>query len=706
MSPAFIDFVGFYASLPVLLLALLILFSLGLSIFTYYGYTSISKWNKSFLIVLRASLFLLLGILLLNPVFESIKIEQRKPTIAVLVDQSASIGLNKGEWNGNTDLVSIVDQVRSGLDENYNIVWYGFDSGIFEIESLQDLTTDGSQTDIADALSKAGMASNADEILLVTDGVITRGRDPVFVAQSLSQPIHTIAIGDTSRVQDLILAYTDFSAEMVTQTEYAVVLGIRNEGFDGQETMVTLRQGERVLESKEIFFTGETSMQQVNFSLSSDSEGLRNYTVDIRPLPNEFTVENNSFNFSVNFVDNRIRILYLTYQFHPDNSIVKQILFEYPEISIQELTWTGTSFTGGATFPDIEDIDLVVIHGVPRSSQTTEINRIRELITEKNTVLFVVPGIQNAPVYSSIMGIGQGFVSNGDPITWTQGQIQANPSQSGHPVLDIQTYNWARSPLVTVMRSGISSSNNSLNLFQSTQFEGIPAVSSNRIGNYRTTFVTFSGFQNYFLSGSDEERDVITDIIGNVITWTATDVNQNLFEINTDKSEYSSRDNITFNARVFRDDGSPELDAIVSLSIVLTNNETREYALEHNGNGNYAITLPGLPGGDYTYTSKAARNNFQIGESTGIFSVGNPQLEFVNTQRNDMLLRQLSETSNGIYGVSDGVNEFVNELNSQVSLTTTERRDVFNLFKHPIWFLLAILLFTAEWLLRRRLLLP
>jgi hypothetical protein len=323
-----------------------------------------------------------------------------------------------------------------------------------------------------------------------------------------------------------------------------------------------------------------------------------------------------------------------------------------------------------------------------------------------NSVLFVVPGLNVSPVYSSILSTSSGLQANGNPIVWTQSQIQPVPDQAGHPVLSISTYNWSRSPLVTVLSSGFNAKSGNLPLIFAPQYEEIPVISSQRIGNYRSTVVSFSGFQSFYVSGNDEDRSVFTDLMGNMITWSASDTDQDLLRISTNKADYSARESIVFNARISREDGSPEADAIVNIDVIDQESNSRSYSLQNTGNGNYSITLPGLPAGAYSYIGSATKNEFNIGESSGSFTVGNAQQELINTTRQDELLRQISNLTGGINSDYTQMNFLLNELTSSVQPSQVEQTEIFNLYKQPIWLLLAILLLTSEWLLRRKLLLP
>jgi hypothetical protein len=513
-------------------------------------------------------------------------------------------------------------------------------------------------------------------------------------------------VGDSSHYQDLVVAYVDYSSEMMTQTEYAIHVGIRNDGLLERQTRVLLIRDGDLIESEAITFSNDSGIQQINFRVSESTEGIQNYKVVVEPVDSEWTTDNNEFDFSVSYVDNRIEVLYITYQSHPDVSIVKQILFDYPEISISELTWSGIHFIQNVEFTQLSEFDLIVVHGVPDLTQTAEIQKLRSLITEHNTVLFMVPGRSIHSVYASVLSVNDRFQSDNTAMNWTQAQIEPVVSQMGHPILDIASYNWARSPLVTLVSSGIRTHTGDLNLLTSPQFDHIPVVSSNRIGNVRSTIITFSGFGSYYLAGNEEDRSIITDLIGNIVTWSASKLSQDLFDINTNKSEYSSRETILFNARVLKDDGLPESNAIINLELINERGGSQSYSLLNNGNGIYSLMIQGLPAGFYEYSSSARREDYTIGMDKGSFTVGRTQQELINTKRQDNFLQQLSSVTHGVAADYLSINTFLNEVQTVSTNTTIRSTQLLNIFKNPLWFVLVVLLITTEWLLRRKYLLP
>lgn len=700
------EFLGFYETAPIYLIGLISLLGIGLAFYSYIGYHSIPKLSKTVLIILRSMTFFILGLLLLNPVYENSRSIEDKPDLVVLVDQSASTAIAKGSWDGSESYPLLIQRIDDQLKDGFNLRWVGFDSDIYELSVNDSLNLTGSQTDIGMALSNVVSSYGPDQIMLVSDGVVTKGRDPIFVGQSLNIPVHTVAIGDSTRFQDLVVPFVDFSSEMIIDTDYTVTVGIRNDGYIGTQTRISLIRDDNPIESKDVVFQNQSGVQQVEFTVNSEIQGIQNYKVRVEPLDSEWSIDNNEYDFSVNFIDNRLELLYLTYQFHPDVSIVKQILFEYPEISVTEMTWNGSSFIQSSNQFGSKEYDLILIHGLPSSNYSSEIERLRNLITEQNTVVFMVPGNSTDVVYTSILSATNGFQSDGINLNWTQSQIEPESSQSGHPVLDLDTYNWSRSPLIIMPSAGLSTRSGLQTLLRSSQYGNIPAVSTQRLGNVRSTIVTFSGFGAFYLSGNEDDRDIISKLIGNVVSWSASDVNKDLFEMSTNKSEYSTRENVLFNARVLREDGSPESTANVELEISNESSESRNYSLQNVGNGNYSLTIPGLSIGEYNYSGSAKRNDFTIGAISGSFSVGSSQQELINTTRQDNLLRQISSITGGLSTDYSTIEALLDDLQSTSNKTISQSTEVVNLYKGPFWFILVLLLVTAEWLLRRKYLLP
>jgi hypothetical protein len=708
MNPSEFEFIGFTSTIYPILLFILFVIALVLAAFTYGRYKSIPKTFRFILISIRVLLITVLLVLLLNPIFELNRSVERKTILGVLVDNTASIGIVKGDWNGTEYIPELLTKINSKLSTNFELRFYIFDSDVYEVTSLDSITLDGSQTDLAEVLNWAVTQDVIDKFILISDGISTRGRDPLFTSISQRVPIHTISIGDTSQVVDISIQYVEYPDEIVINSDYTISAGIRNDGFDGQQARVSLLKDGNVVATEFVTFRSSQSLEQVNFSIRSEVESTIDFEITVQEFENEWSVENNTNSFTIRAVDNIITIHYYTYQFHPDVSIVKQVLSDYPEVRLVEFTWTGQSFLNGNYDTSNNEADLIVIHGLPAITATDELLRIRSLIAENSTVLFTIPGSNTSVSYQRVIPSTRRLSTNEVlQSTMIKRQIKPDESNSGHPILQLPPYNWSRSPVVDTWYDSKELTMQSTVLLRNRQSEaGDPVMTTSTIGNRRFTSLHFSGFQEWFLFGTDEERELIAQLIGNTITWSASDVDQSLLELNTNKTNYSNREDIIFNARVSKEDGSMENEANIELILIDEENNRRSFTMNLSLNGSYTFNLNGLAPGRYRYTGIATRNAYSIGEKAGSFTVGNVQQELLNTVRNDQLIEQIARNSNGLYSNYIDIDAFLVNIASQQSTSSELKTSFYHPNRSPFWFIIALILLTAEWAIRRIYFLP
>jgi hypothetical protein len=121
------------------------------------------------------------------------------------------------------------------------------------------------------------------------------------------------------------------------------------------------------------------------------------------------------------------------------------------------------------------------------------------------------------------------------------------------------------------------------------------------------------------------------------------------------------------------------------------------------GNGQYEGRLPGLDEGDYSYEAVVQREGALMGKSTGTFSVGESNVEFVETRANHTLLRQLASRSGGRFYSADNIQSLARDTRALPGYRPTE---VVRSREFAIWNLtwslaLAIVLFSVEWFIRK-----
>jgi hypothetical protein len=133
-------------------------------------------------------------------------------------------------------------------------------------------------------------------------------------------------------------------------------------------------------------------------------------------------------------------------------------------------------------------------------------------------------------------------------------------------------------------------------------------------------------------------------------------------------------------------------------------NEIISTTLPSVGNGLYEGSVEGLGEGDFVFSGKATLEGTKLGEDKGRFTVGQLNLEFLETKMNKQLLEQMAFRTGGkFYPITDAEN-LSNDIHKDVkfaakSIVRKTEIEVWN-WKYILGAL--VLLFSMEWFIRKR----
>ncbi|NIT55351.1 MAG: hypothetical protein GWN00_03670, partial [Aliifodinibius sp.] len=194
----------------------------------------------------------------------------------------------------------------------------------------------------------------------------------------------------------------------------------------------------------------------------------------------------------------------------------------------------------------------------------------------------------------------------------------------------------------------------------------------------------------------------------NMISWTATDPDNKLLDIQPQQDSFSGSEPIVIEAYLKNERGQNESEANITVNISADTIDDQVYSMENRGEGNYQLRIPPMPEGVYTYEAKAQKDKRVLDTNRGEFSVSASNTEYIDIDRNEQLLRQIAKNTGGEFVSFDSVDGFWNNLKEKGLLDRQEQveTDFFYLHQHIGWFILVIILLCSEWILRKYLSLP
>lgn len=690
------------------MLTIILFGSIALSYWTYKGYNSISKRNIWSLIGLRTTSFIILLALLLNPALERVSFSDTKPNVAIIIDNTGSIAIKKGDWNGVSSMQQLFD-VLQVIDTTVNTIsYYSLDRNIQEVGSTDVLRFNASGTNLHLSLQNTLQIPGFDQVLVISDGISTTGRDPLSAVRNSAIPVHTIAVGDTSSQIDIILQQVDYPAIVYSNTTVPITATIRNEGFSGVSIETQLVYDGEILQNSTISTSEYRSTHQITFEVNLTSPGIKQYEVRTIPLSDEWSIENNSQRISLDVQDTRIRILHLAFELHPDVGTLRSVMSNNPSFDVINRTWIGENrFVEGPLPTRRDTFEVVVFHGISGTLPTDLNNQLRAFIDEIPLVYLNTPGVSNAAFeqfFENISPIRANLNRERLPV-----QLVSTFEESGHPIIELPLIEWNRTPIMQSPVSGLSSTSNARNLLNASlrgTETSTPLFSIREIGNTRRAFFMATGLYLWFASTEAQYRDWMDQLLTNAIVWTATASDENAITVRSIQNDYDTGETIILNGQLRDESGNPESDAIVTVEVTSAN-ETRSFTMQSKGLGQYELRIPSLPEGNFTFIASAEKERQNLGSTQGNFNVGASSVELLDTKRNDTVLRGIASLSGGLFAVYNDANRIIEHLN--LSTEVAQIREVktpMYVYRTPMWLVLLLMLLSAEWLLRKRYLLP
>lgn len=697
------EFQGFQQILPTVVVLLVILLLVFISWFTYRKITSIPALGRWSLTGLRAFSLILLFLLILNPFFYSSRTVEIKPHIAVFLDNSESVDIQKGGYNGLSTYMETLEALDLTNRTTIQTDLYTFGEKVSEIDAPAPDASE-TQTNLSEPIqSILEMEDDVQAAVLLSDGIISYGRNPSVSAFNSSIPIYTIALGDTARVRDISVSNVLTNATGYTDTRHVVEAEITQSGFRGYSTRVSLNAKNTTLSETQVQFQADDEVQSVTFELELKEPGLQPFEIKAEPLNDEWTTENNQMAFNIDVLDGKTRILDIAFQIHPDVKAVRRILEEDKSIELSTLTWLG-----GQRFvedlPQEKEYNLLIFHGLPKGSVRLDfINSFQD----RPTILFNMEraDANMEELYKPLRLID---FSNSNVASV---RLKESSDASEQAILELPAADLSESPsLFAPLRSSINDPG-AISLYQ-LNFDGLdtnaPALATLQRGNIRRTHILPWGWYRLLQNTEASQRSYYRQLITNIVSWTASDPDDRLLRITPSKRSFRTSENAVINGSLQNERGEPENEGIVEFELKTEEGSARTFNMENSNQGNYRLSLPRLSEGRYAFSATARKGNRVLDTQDGEFLVANTSSELTNTRRNDALLGAIATNSGGVFFAYENAPAIWDSLEAKGLLAsqTEEIEEYLFPVRFMYWFLLVLILLGSEWLLRKYYSLP
>ena len=669
-------------------LVLWIILFIGTGLFVYlYKIIFNEKWHQ-FLISYRIIIFFILGILLFNPVINFSGEKEKKLDWAIFIDNSASIKYHQTPSINAVQLgiESLVNKL-SEKDISYHL--YQFADNIQKVNSPQ-LIGNGVTTNIGiipETIKQLG--NQIAGAVIISDGLITEGKDPIKDFQEFDFPIHTIGIGEGSELVDVTIESIDAPTVVLKSDWVDVNITIQSVGNIGDRLSVSLYNNRELQGSKHIRLMGMESKKEINFRFHPKKIGKQQYEVRISSVEDEIDIQNNRQKFSLLVLKDRYKVALLTGSPNKNTSVLKQKLKNNPRVELDHfIRITETRFQPAIKTFWESPYELIIFDNYPIKPLSSNFVRIlgKKLLSNQSALFLILGPNQTIVSFNGITSI-LGVVTEDSTIEsnrfyWEFVDEQIDAGGNFPPLKQ------------NILITGKQVSSDTLAVTE----QGWPLWLRNQNGTIRTMIWTSPELNTLYFHDQKLSQEGSFSVIWNQsISWLLKSggEHENFFRLNKNRYQQGEMVQVT-GTQPFEKTQDKTENIIINVTHGSTDIITRDILYnieEQRWLGEFRAPGPG----EYNYSIQLGSNQDPI--QTGTFQILESQIELNQVYLNKKLLATISNSTDGQFFVWDSRDSLFSEINPKVRREFKAEIIKFN--ESRVLLIIMILLLCVEWFIRR-----
>ena len=655
-----------------------------------------NKYVIASVYVFRFFSVLMLLVLLLGVLIKSYNRKIEKPILVLALDNSESILANQFSVYYKSKYPQKLEELISKLKINHDLKIYSFGKHLKE-GKFTDFSE--KQTDISgvfNELENRYSNLNLGAVILASDGIYNQNNNPFYESKKLNVPVFTIALGDSNQQRDALVKNIRHNQIVFAGNSFESQIDLSAFDCQNENLNLTIEHNGTVVFSKSISINAASFFNTIPITLLSNIEGTQHYKVKINRLKNEISYANNSFDFFVDVIKAKQKVLLLAQVPHPDLSALKNGIENNQNYSC------NIKLINEFKNEDLNLFDVVILHQLP-GWKSEGMNIIQQLKNKKKSLLYVLGTQTNLNQLSqlepSLNITGNRGSYNEASALFNQNTTSFNLDENN--VIQISKF----PPLISPYGNYIINADADIIFKQQIGYIAtnypLIFVSKNNSGN--VGFICGEGFWKWRLADFEKNKthQISDDLLSKVLQTIALREDKSLFRVNPEKRKFNENEIIGFDAELYNE--SFELQNNTDVFLQITNSSGKNFNFTFSKTEkSYHLNVGILPIGNYSYKASVSRGN-KLDERKGVFSIVALQDEFLETKANHQLLSSIAKESGAEMFFPENMNELVekiklNEKIKPIIYKQTEVKDLLNLK----WLFFVLLTFlSVEWFIRK-----
>ena len=692
-------------------------------------------WRAGVIWGLQASLVALVLLLLWQPAMTVAELKLQQNMIAVVVDDSRSMGIadsDSGATRESAAIQALEGGVLDGLRKRFQVRLYRLDGGLQRAAKTDEIKAGAAATHIGDGLKQL-TAQTSDlpvgAVVLLSDGSENAGGIDVETISALRNrrlPVHTIGFGKERMDRDVEMGDVTSASRAMLNSRMTATVSFHQRGYSGAKGMLSVRDGDKVLASREVTFDRDGATQNETVFFNAGAAGARTIAFSVGLMPGEENTANNQVKRLLSVGTDKRRILYVEGEPRWEYKFIRRAADDDPEVQVVSMLRTTENkiYRQGISDPkeladgfptkaeDLFGYQAIIIGSVEAQYFTpTQQELLREFVDRRGGGVLFLGGrfalADGGWGATSVADLLPTFLPNSkSTFRRYPATVQLTPAGEASPItrlIDDPAKNgarWKTLPYLADYEDPGSPKPGATVLAEMRAGRSMPLLVTQNYGRGRTALMATSGTWRWQMSSAlgDPAHDLFWR---QILRWISAE-SPGRVVASTAMQELQDEGQVRLTATVRDKEYEPAGDARVTAHFNGPDGSSAvvEMAPVPNAPGNFEAEWTASKAGAYLAEVTGSRGTEELGKDVVAFERNDGVAENFHTEQNRELLEKLSAETGGKYWKQDELGRLPGEISySEAGISV---RDTKELWDMPIVFLTLLGLGGAEWLLRRK----
>ncbi len=672
-------------------------------------------------------------LLLWEPAVSVTALRPRQNIVAVVVDDSRSMGLNDGAGTREQQALALLNQkMLKDLSSRFQVRLYRLGGGVERVQGLDRLRADEPSTQIGRGLRE--LANEAatlpiGSIVLLSDGADNAGgvdAETLAEVRRRRLPVNTIGFGKETLESDVEIENVELPSKVLPGSRLQAEVTVRQNGFTGKRVRLVLTADNTVLSDREITLRN-TPEQVETVEFGAGKAGVKTVNVRLDPLPDETNDANNRVTRILSVDKAKRRILYVEGEPRWEFKFIRRAAEDDPAVQIVSMLRTTQNkiYRQGISSPEelangfptkpeeLFEYEGLIVGSVESAFfNASQQQMIKDFADRRGGGLLFLGGRwalgdggYNVAPFTELLPVNLPSRRNTFRRDFVAAELTDAGKQSAICRIDEDAeksaQHWEILPYLANYQDPGTPKRGAVVLANvDAGGKRIPLLVTENYGRGRTAVLASAGTWRWRMQQPAADTSQAT-FWRQLLRWTAGATPSRVTG-STPNPNLEDNGQIVLRAEVRDKTYLPIGDAEVSANVIAPDGSSQAVALrpEPMSPGIYTADWNAGLQGSYVAEITARRANEKLGTDVLPFHREDGVAENFHREQNRDLLEKLADETGGRYYTPKTASRLTDEIAySEAGITSREMKDLWNM---PVIFLLLLALRSGEWLLRRK----